>query len=937
MLGVDGRYRACALSFLGSVPVFVLMSCSSLSSCLSRLSAAAEDPAGLGRALSELRSRHVSRAGGAGLFRRRGGLALLLALLTDPARAAVLGNSRRNLELALSLLANSCTEAGSRSQVRQLGGISALVCILQSVCVDSIWNRVSRALGNLALDPQNNVLIHQSGAVSTLVQILQSSQDGGCLQSCLRALRILGDSPAHRISVCDQGGLAPCVQMLSSPDPDLVCAAVRAVCELSRGCSLDCAEQLSLAVPTLVTLTSAEDVKTSVRQAALATLSNLCNQGALRPLLGNAGTIQLLIAEVTALLEAPTRCLPLVRSLCLCCREALNRRRVRELGGLELLLDLLRNPHYRSVHQKITAAFLHYCHDTTALAMLGSGGLAPLLAKRLEEVVCAAEERGDSHCVREAAAAEEDRGSASFDFPTEPKKKRDQGGTSEESLRYWLLAEGYISSLDELPSDWFLERENRDVPAGESSNRTSPDALSTLTSSQEKTLNLPGLEKRSPVSLTCRQRCSTPFSPTPCQYPMQEILGSQWPLGPRSPPSEVWGPEFPVLLLLSRFSQLSDPSSWLVSRPVLQGLLAYVTSHSQPSSRAARLLQRLTCDPSCLEAFIRTGSICTLRTILLLNESPDGDQEHRVRHPERAKELGHALLRNLRIQAESPFGVGIITHLLISGSPGERQQCALCLPFIYRKHSPHRQQLFDGALQLVLETLMLSVDPVYFFHASECLSSLITPEDCSEPAVSPSLASPKCPYLELLSQGHGDVVFVLDGGDRVVGSRVVVSSKCDVFRAMLQGGYAEAQQREVHVREVPSSAFLPLLHYLHGCSQESLCPTLQGLRAVSGLELAQSPLAFTLVAAGRFLLPGLQSVLESAVRDCLLTLESLPSVYSFAEMYESATLRRNCCSYLLRRPHPPQKRAHALLQLCNRAHDKQRLSRLLEDLAQDRN
>ncbi|XP_075034803.1 transforming growth factor beta-1-induced transcript 1 protein-like isoform X4 [Mixophyes fleayi] len=138
------------------------MSCDSLSSCLLRLSAATEDPAALGRVLSELRSRHVSRAGGAGLFRRRGGLVLLLELLTVPARAATLGSSRRNLELALSLLANSCTDSGSRVQVRQLGGIPALVCILQSVCVDSIWNRVTRALGNLALDPQNNVIIHES-------------------------------------------------------------------------------------------------------------------------------------------------------------------------------------------------------------------------------------------------------------------------------------------------------------------------------------------------------------------------------------------------------------------------------------------------------------------------------------------------------------------------------------------------------------------------------------------------------------------------------------------------------------------------------------------------------------------------------------------------------------------------------------------------------
>ncbi|XP_073505172.1 armadillo repeat-containing protein 5 [Phyllobates terribilis] len=903
------------------------MSSSSLSSCLSRLAAVVEDPAGLGRALSELRSRHVSRAGGAELFRKRGGLTLLLELFTDPARAAVLGNSRRNLELALSLLANGCTEAGSRSQVRELDGIPALVSILQSVCVDSIWNRVSRALGNLALDPLNSVIIHQSGAVSSLVQILQRSKDGGCLQSCMRALRILGDSPAHRVSVCAQGGLVPCVQMLSSADPDVVCTAVRAVSELSRGCTLDCAEQLSLAVPTLVILANGEGVKAAVRQAALGTLSNLCNQGALRPLLGNAGAIDLLIAEVKAVLGAPTRCLPLVRSLCLCCREALNRRRVRELGGLELLLDLLRDPHYRSAHHKIIAAFLHYCYDTTALAMLSSGGLAPLLAKRLEDVVRAAEDVGGSYCAKELDV-EEDPGSASFDFPSEPKKKEDVG-TSEESLKSWLLSEGYIGTLDELPPDLSLEQ----VPAGDRNIRRSSDTLDRPPPSQATSPTLSG-PRRVPASVTCQQGCSPPFSSTSCPSPMQEILRAQEPLGPRSPPSEFWGPEFPVMILLSRFSQLSDSSSCLVSHPVLRGLLTYVTCHPQPSRSAARLLQRLTCDPTCLEAFIRTGSICTLRCRLLLSASPDQDPELRPRHPGRARKLGHVLLRNLRIQAESPFGVGVITHILASGSPSERLQCALCLPFIYRKHSPHRQPLVSGALQLVLETLMTSVDPAYFFHASECLSALLNPEDYLVPCKSPPLISPRCCYLELLSQGQGNVVFVLDGGDRLAGNRETVCRESDVFRAMLQGGYAESQQHEVRVCQVPACAFLPLLHYLHGCSPHSLCPTLQGLAPGSGEELLHSPLVSTLAAAGRFLLPGLQSVLENAVRDSL-SLESLPYVYSVAETYESARLRRDCCSYLLRGPHSPPEKSHVLLQLCESAQDKQRLSQLLANLLHD--
>lgn len=273
------------------------------------------------------------------------------------------------------------------------------------------------------------------GAVSSLVQILQNSQDVGCLQSCLRSLRILGDSPPHRLSICQLGGLAPCVQMLTSPNSDVVCEAVRAVCELSRACSLECAAALSPAVPTLMTLASEEQGKTAVRQAAFGTLCNLCIQGALRPILGNAGVIKLLITEATAVQQSPTRCLPVVKALCFCCREAVNRVRVREHGGLELLLELLRSLQYRSVHYRIIVAFLYYCYDNTTLSFLVSSGLTLVLAERLEECTRVAEEKRRAQTPMEAPDEEEEKGSTSYDFPQEPRKKKEQGGSSEESLR----------------------------------------------------------------------------------------------------------------------------------------------------------------------------------------------------------------------------------------------------------------------------------------------------------------------------------------------------------------------------------------------------------------------------------------------------------------------------------------------------------------------
>lgn len=143
----------------------------SLSFCLSQLTAAAGEGLGglkdtatnetpLGRALLALRTRYVKAAGGIERFRARGGLRPLLALLRQasavgpapsqtgsgsapssveseasggPAPSVASSSTpslsarlRKTLDLALSILANCCTEGACRTEVRRLGGILPL-------------------------------------------------------------------------------------------------------------------------------------------------------------------------------------------------------------------------------------------------------------------------------------------------------------------------------------------------------------------------------------------------------------------------------------------------------------------------------------------------------------------------------------------------------------------------------------------------------------------------------------------------------------------------------------------------------------------------------------------------------------------------------------------------------------------------------------------
>ncbi|XP_027627490.1 armadillo repeat-containing protein 5 [Tupaia chinensis] len=901
----------------------------SLSFCLAQLTAAAGEGLGggkepatnetpLGRALLALRTRHIKAAGGIERFRARGGLRPLLALLrraaaagpapspagpgsapsvvsaasagsapsSVPAPSAVLASTpsppvrlRKTLDLALSILANCCTEGACRAEVRRLGGILPLVTILQCVKADSIQNRTARALGNLAMEPESCGDIHSAGAVPLLVESLTACQDSQCLQSVVRALRNLADTPQHRLALAQQGAVRPLAELLAAaPDPALTSALVRALLELSRGCSRACAEQLSLGGGLGPLVSLASHPKRAVREATILILANLCAQGLVRPALGNAGGVEVLLSELRRRRgtngASPASQQPLVRAVCLLCREAINRARLRDAGGLELLMGLLRDPRASAWHPRVVAALVGFLYDTGALGRLQALGLVPLLAGQL----CG--EAGDEE--------EEGREAASWDFPEERTPERAEAG-SFRSLRSWLISEGYAAGPGDISPDWSPEH---CPPPPEPAEPASPT---------------PG-----PTSLRPPRALHTPGR------------------SPATTSEEPWGREGPALLLLSRFSQVPDPSGALVTGPALCGLLAYVTgAPGPPSPRALRILARLTCNPACLEAFVRSYGAALLRAWLVLGVAPDDWPAPRNRPPRcsQHRELGEMLLQNLTVQAESPFGVGALTHLLLSGSPEDRVACALTLPFICRKPSLWRRLLLDqGGLRLLLTALTRPAPhPLFLFFAADslsCLQGLVSPT--MSPALPPTIPSDldppsPCLYEPLLGPAPvpaPDLHFLLDSGLQLPAQRAASATASPFFRALLSGSFAEAQMDLVPLRGLSPSAAWPILHHLHGCRG---CGAALGPVPPPGQPLLGSEAEEALEAAGRFLLPGLEEELEEAVGRIHLGPQGGPESVGEVFRLGRPRLAAHCARWTLGPGQCPRKRALALVGLVEAA------------------
>lgn len=245
--------------------------------------------------------------------------------------------------------------------------------------------------------------------------------------------------------------------------------------------------------------------------------------------------------------------------------------------------------------------------------------------------------------------------------------------------RSWLVSEGLISSEGDLLDSSGVDGEwgSLQIPASSSPQTSSPNP-DTYSSPKNPNPNPPSLNRTvssakkaaQPSSALIPQiqpRSSTISSPTKTTSVSPSEFSSPHRKRQRAhsaacltkvtldnPPSvprtmtyhhpyhpEPWTSESPILLLLSRFSHATDPSAALVSSDVMSGLLYYLTRHQDPSSRCFRILCRLSCNPNCLQALVRTGSVALIHHHLCQRDGGFQEEEGETyRVKDKLKQLG---------------------------------------------------------------------------------------------------------------------------------------------------------------------------------------------------------------------------------------------------------------------------------------------------------
>ncbi len=156
------------------------------------------------------------------------------------------------------------------------------------------------------------------------------------------------------------------------------------------------------------------------------------------------------------------------------------------------------------------------------------------------------------------------------------------------------------------------------------------------------------------------------------------------------------------------------------------------------------------------------------------------------------------------------------------------------------------------------------------------------------------------------SSYNPDVVFNLDDGTKVKGHRSTLSSRSQVFGAMLDGHYSESDQSEINIPGVDAIAFQILIGYLHGRDIRDILP--ESYLADDKLDI----LLETIVLSDSYMLPELMIWVENWIYQNFLIPQTIVKIMQVASLHGCHWLARQCvCNLAL-----SATASHAIRQQC---------------------
>ena len=145
---------------------------------------------------------------------------------------------------------------------------------------------------------------------------------------------------------------------------------------------------------------------------------------------------------------------------------------------------------------------------------------------------------------------------------------------------------------------------------------------------------------------------------------------------------------------------------------------------------------------------------------------------------------------------------------------------------------------------------------------------------------------------DLIAPVDHDVIFVMDDGSHVTGSRTLLSVTSTVFAAMLEGDYKESGQTEITIQHANTQAFQLLVKHLHGCDIQD---ALESIHTDNALDTLLEALALS----DRYMLESLEAEISKYICAKQISKKTLPHIFEVACVYTCNELVKSCLQFSL--------------------------------------
>ncbi|GLV45894.1 hypothetical protein CBL_11691 [Carabus blaptoides fortunei] len=704
----------------------------------------------------------------------------------------------------------------------------------------------------------------------------------------VRVLRLLWESYSNRQNMIHDGAVRAVSLVLirysekwsnkENTDPvkkqieKLLENVLKCMLLFSKWGSLECAQQMLADGNGFKALVTLIDINPYSASKCLTNLSHVARS---RSDIANAAAVECIVDKIRDHVEKkPNDRCPndLVSALCLFCRHSMNCSEVKRAGGLQLILQVLKNCKSRRQEYQIVNALFGFQFDEQSQEILVSNGIVNIIIDCLERNLKCKEPLNEKHNLVVRKKRKKHKLKLHVESIQYGKRKRDTSPSEESSSspgcsqindQLAMFMSGRMTPPDSDSSPF--SSPSCTPPRKNGSDDEQDDMDTELDKEISQLLEVPDPESETEEHDGECDNEKTHFESADLQEKTIIMM----------------------LLVLSRVSHMKPDLAQmsLGSKRSLVILLKYLRESKYPSGRITTLLTKIVSNPDNLLLLIESESV------LLIHSLTDSVHGVECKKCYRMESTGQLLLKHISNFAQSDCGKEQLLDAMQKADDENKRKCIMSVPFIITL-KPLLLKFMDtwSGLNLLIHLCVTNAELRY--QTCAALNKLACSIHIDNPVM--KYCSKKISTLtdryEFNPAGKNIVTIQLDDGSTVTTDRDFLIERADYFKVMLTGAFKESNEEVIRLTNVSNHALQCLFNLLKD-EYEKKDPQQLNVNLITILEV--------IVLTDIYLMDGLTDWLTRCVEQYLLKVDTACDIYNWSIMSGTNFLRVETVAFVL--------------------------------------